>query len=64
MDPKPSAWAIHPKVQSATTPESNKGSPKVNFPSRQWISKVENVSGHGLVFVYPLEDSGVVGCKV
>ena len=26
------------------TPESKKGSPKVNFPSTQWFSKVETVS--------------------
>jgi len=26
------------------SPESKKGSPKVNFPSRQWFSKVETVS--------------------
>jgi len=30
--------------EGKTTPESKKGSPKVNVPSRQWLSQVKTVS--------------------
>jgi len=44
-----------------TTPESKNGSPKVNFPSSQWFSKVEIVSWHAFECSYPLQRSGVAG---
>ena len=43
-----------------TTPESKKGSPKVNFPAGQWFSNVERGKGACFELVYPLQHSGVV----
>ena len=42
------------------TPESKKGSPKVNLSSRQRFSKVEIVSRYAFEWFYPLQHSGVV----
>jgi hypothetical protein len=40
------------------TPDSRKGSPKVNFPSRQWFSTT-TVPGYGPEGINSLEQSGV-----
>ena len=46
-------------MREKTTSESQKGSSKVNFPSRQWFSKVETGTGACFERIYPLQHSGV-----
>jgi len=56
-------FSMHAKVyepEGLPTPESTKGSPKVNFPSGQWFSKAEIVSCDEFEGIYPLQHSGVV----
>jgi ankyrin repeat protein len=46
-----------------TTPESWKGSPKVDSPSRQWFSKVNNHTQSRSTNIDPHEHSGVGALK-
>ena len=49
----------NPKPQTLITPESKKGSPKVNFSSRQWVSKVQSANIGAFEGIYPFKHSGV-----